>query len=290
MQDTPNPFDRFAKEFFEALLGSVADVRREYEVETPTQKIDIAVEPKPGVDHAAAFARLGWLARMTARVCVVEPYSRTPGLPAARACLRKQLAWDNQRTRKAEREKDEPPEFPYLWIVSTGVPRTVLETYRLEPKEPWPPGFHVGTAGLAMGVVVLSELERSRDTLLLRLLGRGDVLRDAMLDARRIESEELHRMTLEILGRRRMAMLESGDIEDRDEASMFNTDFDEFKQAMLDKGRDEGRREVLLELVMSKFGTLSAETKQRIEGASVDDLRRLAAKVLTAGSVDDLWS
>jgi hypothetical protein len=296
-----NAFDRFAKEFLEEVLAPVAAVRREYEVETPAQTIDVVVEPRAEVDHDKAFARLGWLARMTERACMVEAYSRTPGQAEVRGCIRKQLAWDNERSRKAEREKENAPEFPYLWIVSVGDPKRVTESYELKPRAGWPKGFRFATPGHAMGIVVLSELERLDETLLLRLLGRDAVLQEAIADGGRHESEELRGTIRELLVRRRMVMLESTDSEDRKEAAMLDQEFQQFKKAMRDEGRREGKAEgkvegkaegkaegILRVLSVRKLAITDVERRRILTSTDLAQLDRWLERAVTAGSISEV--
>ncbi len=61
----------------------------------------------------------------------------------------------------------------------------------------------------------------------------------------------------------------------------------------LEQGRQEGRREgeaqVLLQLLETKFGALTAEQRQRVEAADAETLLEWSRRVLTAQSLDDVW-
>jgi len=48
----------------------------------------------------------------------------------------------------------------------------------------------------------------------------------------------------------------------------------------IDQGRDEGRREVLLELLAARFGDLSDPVRQRVEQADLDQLKRWNTRVI----------
>ena len=45
---------------------------------------------------------------------------------------------------------------------------------------PWPPGCYDGAPAGTLRLVVISELPRTRDTLLLRMMGAGQTFRDAV--------------------------------------------------------------------------------------------------------------
>src|SRR6185436_8533079 len=68
------------------------------------------------------------------------------------------------------------------WLVSTGRPESVVEAYGLLPLDGFPEGVLGRRAADALGVVVLRDLPRDRDTLLLRLMGAGEVLEAAIAD------------------------------------------------------------------------------------------------------------
>jgi hypothetical protein len=63
-------------------------------------------------------------------------------------------------------------------------------------------------------------------------------------------------------------------------------------QTTYEKGIEKGRREECLELLLAqleaRFGSLSAATREHLEQASMEELRRLALKVVTASSLDEL--
>lgn len=56
------------------------------------------------------------------------------------------------------------------------------------------------------------------------------------------------------------------------------------------EGRVEGERQMLLQLLTSKFGPLDESVRGRIDAASETDLSRWVARVLTAGSVHEVLS
>ena len=74
------------------------------------------------------------------------------------------------------------PPLPKLWIISAGRPASGLEGFEFRSFEGWPTGVYRSPRLLFAGVVVTSELPRERDTLLLRLMGAGACLRDAVAE------------------------------------------------------------------------------------------------------------
>jgi len=54
------------------------------------------------------------------------------------------------------------------------------------------------------------------------------------------------------------------------------------------RGRAEGKAELVLRLLVNRFGPLPAEASARITGATSDELDALAERLLTATSIKDV--
>jgi hypothetical protein len=52
---------------------------------------------------------------------------------------------------------------------------------------------------------------------------------------------------------------------------------------------DEGKAELVLNLLRLKFRKLTARTKQRVAAASADELDQYAARILKAETLDDVF-
>lgn len=58
----------------------------------------------------------------------------------------------------------------------------------------------------------------------------------------------------------------------------------------LQRGRAEGQRTLLAKQLRLKFGSLDASAKARLADATSDQLVKWAERVLTAGSLDEIWA
>ena len=71
-----------------------------------------------------------------------------------------------------------------------------------------------------------------------------------------------------------------------------------WREEFLEEGRREGRQQglragearVLLRQIELRFGSLTPAVRERVEGASADDLLRWGERLLTAGSLDEVWA
>ena len=185
-----NRFDHLAKEIGKAALGPSGATSVHDEISPETQHADLRHEPDPA--RHAERRRLGLLGRIASGVCLIEIYGHAPSPEELRACLAKHLAfWQRRarearaiaRKRRARRQRPEPFVEPALWIIAAGAPKAVLQELGLEPatERRWPAGvYFFGGDILRVGIVVASELPRTRHTLLVRLMAAGPLLAPAV--------------------------------------------------------------------------------------------------------------
>ena len=200
-----------------------------------------------------------------------------------RQCLRKQLTLFDT---PGKAEEDQLEEIPRLWLLSVGDARTATEAFALGPREGWPRGFRFGPWGQQLSVIVISDLPSERATLPLRLLGRGETLRQAVEEARLLPEEDpMRRPMVEVLAQRRFAALHFSDDEDRSEAEMLQEEFKKFKERIHAEGRLEDRQAVLRLLLSQKFGELPEDVSKRLEAATYEQLSTWTDRILVADSL-----
>ncbi len=107
-----------------------------------------------------------------------EPFAGAPSVSDVLDCVRKQLSWHSELQRRSGADGEE--RLPPLYVMSTGRPTTAIVAAL--PLREDRRASYAGPTGFRLFIVVLSELPRSRATLLLRLLGAGRVLRKALGD------------------------------------------------------------------------------------------------------------
>jgi hypothetical protein len=276
-------FDQFTKGIFREALTPAGTVRNQQEIAPEAQAIDTIFEPDPARAHA--LDELGWLGSMARTPCIFEAYHDTVDVIEYRGCVRKQLTFDHVEGNKARRKKRPLPLFPHLWVLSTGRPERVIDGYRFEPSPDWPTGFLQRCEADAVGLVVLRELPRSRDTLLLRLMGAGSVLDEAIAELLRLPEDAREpevTMTALIAFRTRIFQ----DPTDEERGFLMSSDplYDRWEKQV----KREGRREMLLDQLRARFGALPRATIARIKAANATELSRWAKRVLSAPTLEDV--
>ncbi|AUX28069.1 MULTISPECIES: hypothetical protein [Sorangium] len=273
-----NRSDQFAKSLLRDGLSLVSAAETEVEVLAATQKIDVFSVPDPARD--AERARMGLLGELAAEPSLFEPFHGTPSLRQVRRCLRKQLTWHHELERRAraaagavvpEEDADAPPQppvaFPALVVISPGRPETVLDAYRCEPAQP---GVYHAVPGLVTRVVVLAELPRTRATLMLRLLGSGRVLREALADLTALPDDAWEKsIATPLLIHFRLGTQEPA-IDEEDEVSAeIRAWVKEYEQKLRAEARTEGLNEG-----RAAEAARAVLTALRVRGIAVPDVAR----------------
>jgi hypothetical protein len=285
------------------------------EVVAAAQKIDVYTFPDPA--RAAERAELGLLGELCGEPSLFEPFRDTPSLRKLRRCLNKQHTWHHELERRtratapAGEEHDEAAAdevaFPALVVIGPGQPATVLDAYGCQEVSP---GVYEAVWGLALRIVVIAELPRTRATLLLRLLGKGRPFSEALADLaalpddaweRRLVVPLLVHFQLETRGH---TMNEEDDVS----STEIRAWFEDYQRKVRDEGRSEGRseghsegrsegleegrkageRSLLLRLLRARFGELSPATVARVEAAEMMDLERWGERMFDARTLADV--
>ncbi|WP_437982258.1 hypothetical protein [Sorangium sp. So ce117] len=236
-------FDAFGKSVLRETLGLVGGADTQVEVIATSQTMDIWYVPDPA--RAALRAELGLLGELAAEPCQFEPFHDTPGPAELRGCVRKQLHWHHELERRAGGAVP----FPRLCVLSSGRPATVLDAFGFDPV-PGRPGLYRAAPGWRIDLVVIAELPRTRDTLLLRLLGARTVLRDAIRELVALPDDAWERgIALPWLIRLRFetptepSARTAEDAEEEEIVTEVQQWFEQLKQSLRDEARKEGLQE-----------------------------------------------
>ncbi len=116
---------------------------------------------------------------------MLEFARQPPDVPELGTWLGKQLAWWRRLQAAARREEQKRWKLPPLfWGLSTGAPREALAAFRMERMDAavWPRGCYAGSPCGRFRSVVISELPRERETIVVRTMGAGVTFREALED------------------------------------------------------------------------------------------------------------
>jgi len=296
MGPTRTPYDQFGKQMLRAVLDQRGLVETDAEVPADPRRVDLWFMPDDNRRSRAAPG--GLLGRITAGPTTLELFHDTPGGDALAACFIKHGQFRHYLSRR------EPvPVIPTQWIISSGRPVSGIDGLWLRPMTGWPAGIYEGPPLLWTRLVVVSELPSTRDTLLVRLLGAGRVLRQAIADLKALEHDALERrLALPILVRLRLAVLADPtqrttddqeflmDTEDIVEAWRQEAIREGFQQGER-AGFQQGERAVLLRLLRRRFGaSIDSTIELRVAVASSEQIERWTERVLSAATLAELFA
>jgi TfoX/Sxy family transcriptional regulator of competence genes len=226
-------FDGFAKDLWRDSLGDLGKVDAEVEIVASVQRVDTIFEPDQA--QVPQLASRGLLGRLATERCMLEAFHDTPNVEEVVDCLRKFLAW---RHRLGDERS-----VARLWLVVAGAPKTACRAFGLRQYKGWPRGVFSAAPGLGLGLVSVAGLPVNRDTLALRLFGRGRVLRCAGQELLALPEDAWERRLIALLLRWRTQIPELPALRSTDEEDFVNNAqqiLDEWERKAIQKGREEG--------------------------------------------------
>lgn len=183
-----NRYDQFGKQMVRAAIEGHCAVETDAEVPAEARRIDLWFMPREA--RAALPEHLGLLGVIASRAGTIELFHSTPGNHQLIACLVKHGEF---RLDLPRRTAAPPLPLPIQWIISSGRPDGGIEGLAFHPMAGWP-GVYEGPQQLWTRIVVVNELPVTRSTLMLRLLGAGPVLRQAIAELRALPPDAPERM------------------------------------------------------------------------------------------------
>lgn len=160
------------------------------------------------------------------------------------------------------------------------------------PKKEWGDGFFFMGDTLRMGFVVVHQLPVVSETLLLRLLGKGSVQRQAISELLELPEQPLKTVVLENLTKLQI-MLKKRTTHTQDEQDvMLNIDtlYEEWRNEAIQEGREEEQarqRSLILRLLTRRIGVLSDEWCDRVRSLSMEQIEILGEALLDFQGPED---
>ncbi|OCR01126.1 hypothetical protein BCD67_17300 [Oscillatoriales cyanobacterium USR001] len=254
--------DKFAKDYLEELLTPFGTTQAPRSITAEVREIDVWFEPAPISKMNPEL--LGLLGRLLATPSIFEPF-RNPVTPQEICdCLSKELELRRQYYRETARNSTENVDLvlPRLWILTPTASTTILSGFRaiLEPE--WLPGVYLMTPELRTAIIVIHQLPRSAETLWLRILGKGNVQKQAIAEIEALPvSHPLRTNALTMLSvlRANLIVNPNKDPEDQELAMRLSPIYEQQLAEAEQKGLQQGQRSLVENFLASRFGSLDEE-------------------------------
>jgi len=282
---TNTPHDQFAKQYLKGMLSPFAkEVIISYELPVgEAQQVDVWFMPK----SRQPIPELGRLGEMTIAPTLLEVFRNPLSDDDLFSCIEKlcKVRGEWKRTAKREKLKIQQPDYPQLWMIVPTASQERLRGCNVLSKEEWGDGFFFMGDTLRMGFVVVHQLPVVPETLLLRLLGKGSVQRQAISELLELPEQPLRTMVLENLTKLQI-MLKKRTTRTQDEQDvMLNIDtlYEEWRNQAIQEGRQEEQsrqRSLILRLLTRRIGVLSDEWCDRVRSLSMEQIELLGEALL----------
>jgi hypothetical protein len=287
---TRQPFDEFSKQLFEALFSPYGTVSVDRNVPGEARRIDIYFEP---TSTQQGGEELGLLAQFRSTKCLFEPFRQPPTAVEVRNCALKLYLLHAELHRSATHTLPDE-ELPYLWILASSVSDQLLNNFGGELGEAGEGIYHFHP-GWRSGLICITELPTTEDTLWLRLLGKGRTQEDAIAELLLLPETNPKRATaLDLLVRWRINIEMTATVTEQEEGFLMalSQAYLEWERQTEQRGRAQGeqrgRAAVVLVLLRSRLGDLPTPLATQITELSVERLDQLAVALLSFDTVEAL--
>jgi Domain of unknown function (DUF4351) len=283
---TRTRFDQAGKQLVREALEGRCSVETDAEVPADTRRIDLWVTPRevsaPLPDH------LGLLGRITSGSVTLEFFHNTPSGDELAVCLIKHGEFRHFLSRR----KTLPP-LPMQWVISSGRPDAGIAGLGFRPMTGGPCGIYESPPLQYTRLVVVNELQVTRDTLLVRLLGAGSVLKQAIAELQALVADAPERrLALPVLLRLRLTVpIDPAQQTSDDQEFLMNTQdiVETWRREAIQEGREQGERKLLLRLLRRRFGAeVDGEIERRVAAAPAEHVEVWAERVLSTATLAEL--
>lgn len=268
--------DQFAKDYLEQLLTPYGEVQAARRVAGEVREIDVYFIPKPQPSNIPQT--LGLLGQLVTTPCLLEPFRNAASATEICDCLLKLLEVRGDFQRQANRNKTRilESDLPKLWILTPTASAQLLSGFGANPKDDYLPGIHFMPEYLRTAIVAIHQLPSISETLWLRIIGRGNVQKQAIDELEALTPDNpFRKAALELLYnlQQNLQVTQNQDEEDRELlmrlAPLYQQDreqaMQEGEQRGLETGIQQGERLVVENLLKVRFGEIDNELQAIIE-------------------------
>lgn len=190
---TQFPHDEFAKELLSELCQDYGQAVSSADVKSERRQIDFLFIPIKQVPTSSDT--LGLLGKMLQSISLLEVY-RNPVKPKQiRECLNKLFDMEQKlvrETKKTNKQLDSTQPVR-LWLITPTISETILNLFGAFKKGNWSDGVYFLPEGLNTAIIAVHQLPYERETLWLRILGRGKVQTSAVEELKNLPNQYFHR-------------------------------------------------------------------------------------------------
>ncbi|NJM73622.1 MAG: DUF4351 domain-containing protein [Scytonema sp. RU_4_4] len=287
--------DQFAKDYLEELLKNYGEVKASEKVAGEIKEIDVLFTPNK--QQNSNLQILGLLGRFAENPAIIEPFRNPASTDEICDCVLKLLEVKAllRREAKANKTKLQDSEVPQLWVLTPTVSETRLSSFGTVQKPGWLLGVHFLPDAWRTAIVAIHQLPLTPETLWLRLLGRGSVQSQAIIELQALPlNHPYQKAALELVYNLRENLRINQQLEADDQElimrlePLYQRNREEAKQEGRQEGRQEEGQNLILRLLNRRFGEIDASLIQQVKELSIEQLENLGEALLDFTTVADL--
>jgi hypothetical protein len=256
--------DKFAKDYLEELLKPYGKVDTSEKILGEIKEIDVLFTPFP--QQTSNLQVLGLLGKFAEYPAILEAFRNPASDDEICDGLQKLLDLRGKLKRRAKAKNIElqDSEMPKLWILTPTISPPKLSGFNVDQKEGWSSGVYFLGDTLRAAIVAIHQLPRTPETLWLRLLGRGTVQEQAIIELQALPlNHPYQKATLELVYnlRQNLRINQQLDTDDRELIMRLEPLYQQDRE----QAKLEERREIIENLIQVRFGTLDDQLSAIIQ-------------------------
>ncbi|NEP62310.1 MAG: hypothetical protein F6K31_36165, partial [Symploca sp. SIO2G7] len=224
----------------------------------------------------------GLLGRLASTPCLLEPFHHPPKETEVRSCMLKLFAMCSQFERQAKQKPNnlKADDLPHLWILSPSCSQARRKGFgtQLKQKENWPKGVYFLAPSLRTAIVAINQLPVTRQTLWLRVLGKGETQRQAVSELEKLPpGEPLREQILELMAKWHISLQKSENLTQESQELLMNLSsaYLQWREETLQQGRQQG-------IQQGRQQGIQQGRQQGIQQGTLDGQRLMVEKLIEA--------
>ena len=283
--------DEFAKDYLEELLKPYGEVKSSSKVSGEIKEIDVLFTPS--AQQNSNLEVLGLLGRFAEFPAILEPFRNAASGDEICDCIQKLLEVKAllRRDAKANKTKLQESDIPKLWVLTPTASPALLSSFNVNQKSGWLPGVYFLGDALRTAIVAIHQLPQTPETLWLRILGRGSVQSQAIVELSNLPLNHPYRQaTLELVYnlRQNLRINQNLELDDRELIMRLEPLYQQDRERAKLEGKQEGQQDLIIRLLNRRFGEIDAASIERIRELSIEQLEGLVEALLDFSVVADL--
>ncbi|MEH2118882.1 DUF4351 domain-containing protein [Nostoc sp.] len=283
--------DKFAKDYLEELLKDYGEVKASEKVAGEIKEIDVLFTPTK--QQNSNLQILGLLGRLAEHPAIIEPYRNPASTDEICDCILKLLEVKAllRREAKANKTRLQDSDIPKLWVLTPTISETRLFSFGTLQKEGWLSEVHFLPDALRTVIVAIHQLPQTPETLWLRLLGRGSVQSQAIIELQGLPLDyPYQKETLELVYNLRENLRVNQELEADDKELIMRLEplYQRDREQAIQEGNKQGEQRLVLRLLNRRIGEIDTSLLEQVKVLSLEQLENLGEALLDFSSVADL--